>query len=451
MEIQSQVAHFIESEAEKLISKELYEIAKQHILDTLGVSLGAYSDEITDVLINYTKAKSDHGSNTIIGSHLKSSVEHTAFINGVLAHAIDFDDNSYVLLGHPSAVVLPAVLAVAEKMNATGEKLLNSYIIGTEVSCKLASLATEELYNGGWHSTSVVGVLGATAGAGYLLELTEDEMTNALGIAASSASGLKSNFGSMTKPFHAGLAAQNGVRAALLAKQGFTSGTNTLERDLGYFSTYAGILPKVNIAEKLGKPFVMMDPGFDIKPYPSCAATHTAIDAVLKIVRDNNFRANDVKKIVANTGQLAKLILIHDRPQRGFEGKFSMPFVLAAGIVDGKVNIDSFTDEKVNSPQIRELIEKVEFNVHAGFNDTGLKGAPSIIEVHLKNGQVFSEKVEHATGTPQNPMSSEDLKQKYTDCASRVLDEENINKSIEKTFRLEELTDISDLMIHFQK
>jgi 2-methylcitrate dehydratase PrpD len=328
-------------------------------------------------------------------------------------------------------------------------ELLKAYLIGTEVSCKIGVAAEPELYNAGWHATGVIGVLGATAGVGYLLGLNEEQMIHALGIAASSASGVRQNFGSMTKPFHAGIAAKNGANAAFLAKYGFTSNEQSLEGKTGFFANFAKKKTGVNL--KLGDTFDIIKPGFFVKPYPSCAATHTAIDTMLSLVKEYSLQPDQIERIDAGCGLVGPVMLVHQRPKTALEGKFSMPFVLAAAVMDREVGLDTFTNEKINHPIIMDLMKKVKFGVEERWKERSMEEAPAIIRVILKDGRVLVGEKEIASGSPDYPLSREELVKKYLNCAARVLQPERVERSIEKILSLDNLEHISSLMKELRK
>jgi 2-methylcitrate dehydratase PrpD len=444
--LQKELAIFVVQNAANWIREEHYQRAIDHILDTIGVGVAGQTDPIAQALFHYSENTAQKGSNTILGSKADTSVENAAFVNGILCHALDYDDSSWRLIGHPSTVVLPAVLAVAEQMDVTGQELLTAYIIGTEVSCKLGVSVEPDLYQAGWHATSTVGVLGAAAGAGYLLGLNLEQMVNAFGIAASSACGLRRNFGTMTKPYHAGIAARNGVSAAYLAKYGLSSSPHALDHEMGYVENFTRGRTVAGQQLHLGEPFDLMEPGFFLKPYPSCAATHTAIDAMLSLVKEYQFQSQDVDSIYAGSGPVGPVMLFYRRPETGAQGKFCMPFVLAAAVVNGQVGLDTFSEEFVKNQQILHLMDKVEFKVDDSFLTRSVDEAPAKIQVKLKDGRVLEKVVEQATGSPAFPLSKEALLRKYRDCTGRVFDSVHVEKSLQLILSLQHLPGISMLM-----
>ncbi|MCL6449500.1 MAG: MmgE/PrpD family protein [Armatimonadetes bacterium] len=445
MNLSQEVSRFVvgrqfEDLPEKAVSK-----AKQHIMDTLGVLIAAVKDPVVDVIKKYLEEVGGDSRCTVMGTSIKTSLSNAALVNGILAHALDYDDSSWRLIGHPSAAVLPAVFAVGETRHSSGKDVITAYLLGTEVSCKLGLAAEPQLYEAGWHATGVVGVLGATAASGYLLRLTEEQLTNALGIAASLAGGLRQNIGSMTKPFHAGAAAQHGVTAALLARHGFTSSVASLDGKWGFFRNFTcgereGRFPSP------GDPFDILEPGFFIKPYPSCAATHTAIDAMLSLVEEHGFTDEQVARIEVGSGPAGPLMLFHNQPRRGSEGKFSMPFVLAMAVIERKVGLETFLDSKVNEPRVLNLIEKTRFYVAPEFANISIDEAPAIVKVSLKDGRELVKQLKEPLGSPLNPMSQAQLIEKYKDCTYGVLAAGKVERSLAMLAELDALENIELLI-----
>lgn len=445
MSLSRKVSEFVLAMKHKKLTELTVSKAKQHIMDTLGVLIAAVKDPVMGVIKNYLEEAGGDARCTVIGAGIKTSLSNAALANGILAHALDYDDSSWRLIGHPSAAVLPAVLALGEAGHSTGKDIITAYLVGTEVSCKLGLAAEPQLYEAGWHATGVVGVLGAAAASSYLLGLTEEQLINALGIAASLAGGLRQNIGSMTKPFHAGAAAQHGVTAALLAKHGYTSSVASLDGEWGFFRNFTcgkreGEFPSP------GEPFDIVDPGFFIKPYPSCAATHTAIDAMLSLVEEHDFTDEQVASIEVGSGPVGPVMLFHNRPQRGSEGKFSMPFVLAMAVIERKVGLDTFLDSKVNDPRVLKLMEKTRFYVAPEFAQRSIDEAPAIVKVSLKDGRELIKQVEEPLGSPLNPMSLAQVTEKFRDCTSRVLAAGKVERALSMLAELETLENINLLI-----
>jgi len=441
--IQEAIADFILSMDSLNVSQKTQEQSKMHILDTVGVILSGSRDEIGTALRSYLEVL-DKGA-TVLGWGIKTTLADAALTNATFAHALDYDDSSWHLIGHPSAVILPAILALAERETVSGKKLLNAYLLGTEVSCKIGGLTEPKLYENGWHATSAVGVFGAASACAYLLGLDKKKIINALGVAASSACGLRQNFGSMTKPLHAGLAASNGLRASLLAQGGFTASNDAMEGKGGYFYDFAkGI--DINSTIEFGRPWDVDDPGFFVKPYPSCAASHTGIDAILELRSEHGFKPEDVEKIEVGSAPVGPVMLFYNRPSRGFEGKFCMPFLAAASVLEGKVGLDFFTDEFVRRPDIQAMMDKVNFYVDDRFAGCQLSEAPALVKIYLKDGRVLKKLVEEPKGGPHKHLNKEDFIEKYRDCASRVLPDDKVEYSLNLLLKLEKIISIRHLI-----
>jgi 2-methylcitrate dehydratase PrpD len=270
----------------------------------------------------------------------------------------------------------------------------------------------------------------------------------ALGIAASFASGLRQNFGTMTKPLHAGHAAQNGVVAANLARRGYTADLGVVEGKLGYAQAFAGPekfdLDKITL--DLGKRFDIVSPGVGLKRYPSCARTHPAIDAMLDMVMKNDILPENVQSISCAGSYTTPTMLIHSRPQTALEGKFSMEFCMALALLERKVELPDFKDQKVQDPRIQELIKKVSFSIRPDLNTIENSGNPSTtVKVLLKDGREFTKTVDEAKGTPGNPLSAEEVRGKYRQCVKGIQSKKEMEKSIEIIENLESLKKITSL------
>ena len=295
---------------------------KRVSLDCLGAALAGYSHPIGKIITDFVKESGGSPKATVIGAGFKTSPHEAALANGTMAHALDYDDYSLVLAGHPSVSLLPSILAIGEDRGISGKKVLTAYIVGFEIESKLGAGVNFRHYELGWHATCTLGTLGAAAACSSILGLDIEKTRMALGIAASEASGLRQNFGTMTKPFHAGLSARNGVIAALLAEKGFTADKNILEAEFGFCNLFCGKgeYDSERITSNLGNPFAIFEPGISIKPYPSCGGTHTALDAMLYLAKENDINPSDVEEIGVDVPELLPRVLIHSNPKTGLEG-----------------------------------------------------------------------------------------------------------------------------------
>ncbi|MGH7855160.1 MAG: MmgE/PrpD family protein, partial [Candidatus Binatia bacterium] len=298
----------------------------------------------------------------------------------------------------------------------------------------------------GFHSTATMGSLGAAMAVGKLLRLKEEQLIRTLGIAASMASGLRENFGTMTKPLHAGRAAENGVNAALLARDGFTSANNILEARRGFFNAMAGGFDESKISGRLGAPYFMKEPGISIKPYPSGSLSHPAQDLILDLVRQHDIRAADIERIDIGTNSNVPNALIYPMPKTALEGKFSIPFCMAIAVLERKAGITQFQDRKVRDKRVVELMKRVTLYVDDELEKLGYDQVRSRIRIALKNGRMIEGRYDVARGHPEKPMRWAELGDKFRDCAALVLPAKNAEDVVELTARIEELRSLSPLI-----
>jgi len=427
--------------------------AIEHILDGYGLSLSGHDEEGHAIMRRYIAAIECKGEVQVFGTPLRTSAESAALVNGLAMHAMDYDDTQlstnpesvYGLLTHPTTPVLGAASAAAELVGASGRELLVAYVAGIEVACRIADAANPRHYNEGFHSTGTIGAFGALAAAGKLLKLTREQMIYALGIAAPLGGGFRENFGTMSKPLHAGHAARAGMMAARLAQAGFNATTTILEAKRGFFRAAAGGYEPARIEGKLGKPFFFDDPGISIKPYPSGSLSHPGQDAVLELVREHNIQAEDVEEAVAGTNSAMPNALIYARPQTALEAKFSFPYFLAIAILRHKVGLAEFKDEVVLSPVVQAFLTRCHHVVDPEIDARGFQHMETKITIRLKDGRVFEKTAMAATGHPMKPMTHEQLEAKFFECAALAIDNEQARKAADLIWNLDSLKDISEL------
>ena len=449
MEIASQLAKWIVKTKSEEILKDVVEKAKVHVLDTLGVMIAVSTDNVGKVITEYAKDIGGKPVCRVVGTSIKTVPPIAALVNGVTGHALDFDDNSYSYIGHVSVSVLPSAIAIGELVDASGIQVLGAYIIGSEVACKLGAMVTPKLFEDGWHTTSVIGAFGATAAAGKLLGLTEDQTVHALAITVSETSGMLGNIGTMSKPFQVGRSAENGVVAALLAQKGITGSQNIFEKVSGFCHTLKVDNDFSPFYAKMGSPFDIDNPGFYLKEFPSCYATHTALNAAIRLIRDHRIEPDQVESVDCAATPLVVKCLTYVNPQNAVQARFSMQFCLAVALLGrGKVKATDFQDEKVRDSKIVEMMKKISLRISPELENKGF--APpdgpeaAILEITLKNGKRYSGSKSFADW--RNMPSWEVLAKKYWDCASPVLSRDKLERSIEQIQKLEELKTIGELM-----
>ncbi|MFH1381845.1 MAG: MmgE/PrpD family protein [Chloroflexota bacterium] len=442
------IAAYIQEMSWAKITREAKEAGLRSIIDCLGVALAGQREEASRILSHYADYSRQQEAG-VIGGGFKTTAELAAWINGTQSHALDYDD--YFSLGgstpyHPTTVILPAVLAVAEEVHAPGQDVLLAYITGFEVEATLAAICARRQYDLGWHTTSTLGSPGAAAAVAKLLKLDRNEIRMALGIASSLSSGLRKNFGTMTKPLHAGNGARNGVIAARLAQQGFTADNNILDNPLGFDEVLTGgtepEVDKATMEDREG--FYIVAPGAALKPYPSCAYTHWAIDAALKIRNEVRFVPGEIVEVECHTSSALPNLLIHSRPTTPLEGKFSLEYCVAIALLDNVVSLKQFTVERVNDTAVQALLRKVKY-VHPVEFGSGLTNLRGKVVVKLGSGQTCSQEVNKAKGSPENPLTTEAIMSKYRDCARLALSPGNVEKSLELLLSLASVKDIVEL------
>ena len=438
------IAEFVVSPA---VPADAIEKSSVAIADTIGCALAGTTEEGTAILRRTLAGRKNWGSATVIGTGERMSPREAALINGTAAHALDFDDINWTLYGHPSVAVLPAALAVAEDTGASGKALIEAYAIGVEVAAKIGRFANPGLYVHGWHATCAIGSLGAAAAVARLLKLDAKATAYALGIAASMSAGVRRNFGSMVKPFHAGRAGETGVLAGELAKGGFDSDPEALEGRFGFFQVFSArsTPTSAEMAAVLGKPWDVVDPGIVIKRYPACGATHCAIDAILELRDEHRFTDKDIAEIRVGAEPLALKVLLHARPKTGLEGKFSMQFCAAIAAVDGVPRLAHFAEKWVTDKRVTDLIERTKVYDRTDLGGPVNDAVPAAVDIVLKDGRTLSRTVSVPLGDPRNPMSERELAGKFVGCATPVLGESKAKAAWEALGRLDRFASMDDM------
>lgn len=389
--------------------------ARQAIADLIGVAFAGRRHQIGATMLSYVLDQGARPLAGIIGGG-RTTPELAGLANGTFAHALDFDDTNHPLYGHPSCSIVPAILAMGEEFDCTFGLALEAYVVGVEVDAALGGQMMPAHSEAGFHSTATIGTIGAAAAAARMAGLDVDATQRALGIAASRAAGLRVNVGTMTKPLHAGAAAMSGVQAARLAARGWDSHPETLESPIGFCSAFLGADGDraVDVTAALGQRWSLLHPhGLAIKAYPSCGATHTAIDAALAARADLDGELID--RVRVGVSAKAPQLLIFDRPQTGSEGRFSGHYTVAAALERGRIGLEDFTDSAIRDPGVRSLMERVDVVVDSRHRD-GTQ-YPSTVEVWTVSGRRVERTVELARGKNANPMTEAELCAKFESCA----------------------------------
>jgi len=432
------VARFVSELAYESIPRDVIERAKRQILDVIGVALAGSTQEVGKIALKFVERTGGTPECTVWGTKLRTSAPQAAFANGIFCHATDYDD-MWLPGAHPTGVTFPAALAVAESLRASGRRLLAAQVAAYEITGKLHCCADRR---GGWHPTPVFGTFGATAAVGKLLGLDVRRLQMAFGIAASEASGIGSHSGTMTKPFHSGHGARNGVVAAMLAADGFSANPNVL--DGAFFESFYGNIPSENwqLTATLGNPFHLLTPGIGIKMYPSGYHLHHCFEAALQLVKKHNVTAEEIDSIeliVPRRGHF-------NRPtvRTGLEGKFSYQYHVAMAILDQKLTIESFHDARALADDVRELLKKINLRI-----DPSIPSNPDIVYqtvvIKLRDGKEVSAAEPLPRSHWRYPLARDEWIGKFRDNATRVLEKPKIENIIATVDKLEELSDVTAL------
>ena len=439
MNTTEKIAQFVTGLELRKVPERAREIAKGGIVDALGVAIAGTQTEVARVITRWTRAIGGTPSTGVIGGAFKTSPATAARANGAIGHALDFD---------PPLPMLPALLALAECEHASGRDVLAAYVAGFEVQSKLQRGVSEKHSAHGWHSNTVFGTFGATAAAARVLKLDMRQTQMAFGIAASEASGIRENLGTMTKPLHAGIAAVNGITAATLAREGFGSSVDGIGGEFGALRTFAtpGEYDEQQIADTFGSPWNMVSREIRIKPYPCCRWAHRPLDALLALTRANNVSADDVESIECEVGAHVSKVMTYPVARTELQAKFCLPYCLAVAVCDGGAGLGQFTDDRVRDATVQALATRVTV-IHPGGKsefETGTR-LPCTIRLHLKNGTVLEQGAGAARGDRENPMTFEDIVGKYRDCTRGLLAAEKAERVVAIVRDIEDASDLGEL------
>lgn len=441
MDVTARIARFVvESRYERIPSRAV-ENAKSAMLDCLGVALAGSKEGSAGICAQIARQEGAKEEATVLGQGFKSSALQAAFANGTAAHALDYD-HSFALMGQPTAPIIPGLFSLGESLGASGRELLEAYVAGFEVTAKLV-FSLRDSNQEGWHAPGTLGSLGAGVACAKLLGLNFAEVQMALGITASMASGVVSNFGTMSKPLHVGLAARNGVLAAKLAQSGYTANAWALEAELGFYDTYYRVTPTENgPLGELGESYALVSHGIRIKPYPCGGLAHPAIDAMLALRADHGITAEMVESIDVDVTQHTYNRIAFRIPQTGLQGKFSMGYLLARAIIDGKVALDAFTDLAVRDQDVLSLAERVHMRLDSNLKGSHEGSRPCKVTVRLRNEQSHSRQVENAKGSREVPLTPNELRAKFMECARQAVSESYASRAMEYVEHLETVEDV---------
>jgi 2-methylcitrate dehydratase PrpD len=430
------------------LPREAVDTSRDAIFDTIGVTLAGAAEPAVVATTQALGRGAGNGPCAIFGMPVSMSPLDAALINGVASHALDFDDCSNTLGGHPSAPIVPALWALAEESGANGESFIAAYVAGFETETRIGRAVNFHHYEKGWHPTSTLGVFGSAAACAHLMKLDVEKTAAALALAATMSSGIKANFGTMAKPYHVGHCARNGLLAARLAHAGMTANPDALTHPQGFFALYngAGNFVAERALEEWGDPLDIVETGIAFKRHPCCASTHPAIDALLALRQVHGFAPDDVSHILSWTHPRRLSHTNRPDPVSGLDGKFSVQYVLARAMMHGIVSLDHFSDAAVKEGQARALMQRITAAPHPAARMDTTEHFFAEIFVTLTDGTELHHRVERPVGRDRNhPLPKGALAAKFDDCARRTLPSAQSDALHVALMRLETTPDISTL------
>ncbi|WNK01132.1 MmgE/PrpD family protein [Thalassospiraceae bacterium LMO-JJ14] len=437
--------HIIGFDPSKITPGALH-TAKAGIADTIGVTLAGLPEPCTQILLSTPGIGDAAGPCLILGTDRRTSALDATLINGVASHALDFDDFSDVLGGHQSVPLVPVLFALAEQHGLSGRALIDAYVVGFEVEHRFAMALHPHHYDKGWHPTATLGIFGTVAAAAYALKFDADQTTRALAIAASLASGIKANFGTMTKPLHVGHAGRAGLMAALIAERGFEANARAMEHHQGFFNVFngEGTFNPAPLTSAWTEPLTIELPSIGIKQFPCCGSTHHAISAMLSLVKDDGVTAAQVSAIDIHVHPRRLRHTNTPFPNSVLQAKFSQQYAVARALKDGAVRLKDFEDDAFLDPAIVDLLKITrasEFR-EGGTPNGGTWDAK--VSVTLKDGRTLTRRIDNMVGrSGDNAMSRDELHDKFSDCAARAIGEAAADTAFEALMDLENRNDFS--------
>lgn len=418
--------------------------ARYAISDTIGCMLAGASDRATQsVRTAFSREIGTRGAAGVVGGD-RAPAAIAALVNGTAAHALDFDDNFHGGTTHASAVLVPALLAMGERMGASGAAVIEAYLIGLEAQAAIGGGMNPSHYTAGWHSTSTVGCIGTAAATAWLRGLDQAGIAAAMSIAASMASGIKGQFGTPVKPLHAGLAARNAVDAALLAGSGMTGRMDILESSQGFLKLYGGPDPRGWHDLAFGPDSIIETIGLATKCHPCCGSTHRAIDMVLDLKAKHGFVAADVAGIEVLVAIAHARNLAFPAPRDEAEARFSMNYCLAVALLQDRLTLADFTPAGVQREEVRALLSLTRMSTYSPAQERSTTGRlPHELTLQLRDGTELRETRLAARGTLALPLDAADRQNKFHDCAAGVLSLPTAHQLYNRIDQLEALSTVN--------
>ncbi len=432
------LARYVVSASPQDLPDKVRQETARTLLNWMGCAVGGSRHQTLDIAISALAPFSGPPQATVLGRHERLDILNAAFLNGISSHVFDYDDTHLKTVIHPAGPVASAILALSEYRPVSGRDFVHALVLGVETECRIGNAVYPAHYDAGWHITGTAGVFGAAAAAGRILGLSEQQMVWALGLAATQPVGLREMFGTMTKSFHPGRAAHNGLTAALLASRNFTSSNHPLEAKSGWCNTLSTSRNYSEITEKLGETYEILLNTY--KPFACGVVIHPVIDGCIQLRNEHKLKAADIERIELKVHPLVLELTGKKAPQTGMEGKFSVYYAAALGIVEGAGGEKQFSDQLVRDPVLIALRDRVTAVV-----DPSIREAQVRIAVTLTDGRRLYKFVEHVIGSLKNPMTDAALDAKFLDLAEGALPSAQARRLLDLCRNIEKLPAASDL------
>lgn len=418
--------------------------ATAYMLDAIGCILAGVGSEDAQAVRRVVEKDGGAATAQLFGTNFRAPPAAAALANGIAGHALDYDDSSPPMIGHPSVNLVATLFALGEGRNTSGRDVIVAYVAGLEVAALLGRHLNPAHYAAGWHVTATLGTLASAAAAAKLIGLDEHGIRMAIGIAASSAGGVRKNFGSMVKPLHMGLAARNGVLAALLAQSGLESDPDALDGPAGFIDVFKGAVAAPKIALDDRAPLEIVASGVGIKRYPCCGCCHSALDAMLALREEHRFDPAQIVSIRCTMNDLVPGILVHHRPTTPAQAKFSMEYCLAVAALDGDCGLNQFTSERVGAADVQDLLKRVTTSVDPAIPyRNGVY--PGTVTITFRDGREIARDADEAKGHPDLPLTLAEQKLKFMACATRAITEAQAARAFDALTRLDQTPSIAKI------
>src|SRR6266566_5405607 len=431
-EVTKKLAHYIVSAQSADLSAPVRKEAARTLLNWTGCTLGGSRQETVGIAVSAMAPFSGPAQASLLGRSERFDIFNAALINGISSHVLDYDDTHTRNIVHPAGPVISAILALSEHRPVSGRDFVTALVVGVDVECRIGNSVYPKHYDAGWHITGTAGVFGAAAASGKLLGLSEEQMLWAIGLAATQPVGLQEMFGSMTKAFHPGRAAQNGLTAAILASEGFTSSEQSLEAKYGWVNAVSTAHDYGYITNKLGQAFEISNNTY--KPFACGIVMHPTIDGCIQLRNQNKLTADQIERIELRVHRLVLELTGKKTPQTGLEGKFSIYYAAAVAIVEGAGGEKQFSNQLVKDPVIVALRDRVTTVI-----DPAVNAEQVHVVVTMKNGSRLEKFIEHAVGSLEHPMSDKDLEAKFAGLVTGVLSADRQGKLMDVCWNIEKL------------